>query len=49
MTELRKKLNVATTRKESFFIKVFGKSKSTFQKCDIGALIVFTRNNETLI
>ena len=38
-----------TTRKESFYIKVFGKSESTIQKCDIVALKIFTQNNESLI
>ena len=48
-TESREKLNLPTIRKESFYIKVFGKSKSTLQKCDTAALKVFTLNNQTLI
>ena len=49
LTELREKLKLPTIRKESFYIKVFGKSESMLQKCDIVALKVFTRNNETFI
>ena len=39
--ELREKLKLPTIRKESFYIKVFGRSESTLQKCDIVALKIF--------
>ena len=38
-----------TIGKESFYIKVFGKSESILQKCDIVALKDFARNNENFI
>ena len=38
-----------TIGKESFYRKVFGKSESILQKCNIVALKDFTRNNENFV
>ena len=34
---IAKKINLPTTQKKSFYIKVFGNSESTLQKCDMVA------------
>ena len=48
-TKLQEKLKLPIIWKESFYIKVFAKSGSTLQKCDIVSLQIFTQNNGMLI